>query len=56
MIHFNYLIVFLLFSCNSEIFLIKVTNDLNMNRSYETVEIDLNLFTEKIINIISNHR
>ena len=53
--HFNYLIVFLLFSCNSENFLIKVTNDLNINRSYETVEIDLNLFPEKIINNIDKY-
>ena len=53
--HFKFLIVFLLFSCNSENFLIKVTNDLNINRSFETVELDLNLFPQKIINNISEY-
>ena len=45
----------MLFSCNSENFLIKVTNDLNINRSFETVELDLNLFPQKIINNISEY-
>tara|TARA_Y100000385_G_C13109564_1_gene651642 strand:+ start:2237 stop:3370 length:1134 start_codon:yes stop_codon:yes gene_type:complete len=45
----------LLFSCNSENYLIKVTNDLNINRSFETVELDLNLFPQKIINNISEY-
>ena len=53
--NFKFLIVFLLFSCNSENFLIKVTNDLNINRSFETVELDLNLFPQKIINNISEY-
>lgn len=45
----------MLFSCNSENYLIKVTNDLNINRSFETVELDLNLFPQKIINNISEY-
>ena len=45
----------MLFSCNSENFLIKVTNDLNINRSFETVELDLNLFPQKLINNISEY-
>ena len=53
--YFKFLIVFLLFSCNSENYLIKVTNDLNINRSFETVELDLNLFPQKIINNISEY-